>query len=265
MLVSAKKECYIVIMRRICVLLICGMIFFAGCQKPSDDGEVMDISISELSASSSDGSAAYSGLSPASSQTSFAVVQTAAYAYEENGAVMLYGAVEYENTGNIPMCLSELSFSFTGTQNAVHDFLPTLASYDILAPGERSYAAAWFPGEGFTAGEDVELRVKLGAAPASSPAIGLTVDDVFFADNYPAFTTMSGTLRNDSGSSCSLNMVYAGLYDENDEFLGVWYFPQNAQLDSGDSVRFTTHLRSFPLNDLAERGIHCSCRAFGFN
>lgn len=244
--------------------MICFILPLVGCQKSSVDEAVMDISLSDYSSSDSS-SASQTSSSSSAHSGSFAVTATAAYVYDDNGTPTLYGAVEYENTSDTQLCLSEAVFEFSGKNIVTQSITPTLSAFDVIAPGERSYAALWLPSESFTPGETVELRVKLSAQKSQNEACALSVEDVFFADNYPGFTTMTGTLRNESGKSCSLNMVYAGFFDENDHFLGAWYFSQNARLDSGDQVRFTSHLKAFPLNQLAERGIHCNCHAFGFN
>ncbi len=245
-------------------MLACLLLLLCGCQSAKESEAITDISAAEPAPVQSE-SGAQSAAAPSTSEGSFAIIQTAAYAYEENGVCMLYGAVEYENTGKSPVYLSEASFSFSGTNSAVMAYEPVLAAFDPILPGERSYTAAWFPGEGFTPGEEVDLHVKLRAQGTQEKGCPLTVDDVFFADNYPAFSTMTGTLCNEGRESCALNMIYAGLYDKDGKFLGVWYFSQNAQLDGGDCVRFTTHLRSFPLNHLAEADVQCKCRAFGFH
>lgn len=228
-----------------------------GCQKQPEAVDVLDV----YSTSVPENDPAQ----PVSSGKGLEVISTAAYIFEQDDALQLYGAVEYINNGSSPLYLSGAVFNFTSTGSMSFDFTPILAQYNVLEPGERAYAAAWFPAEGFDPGESPSLQVELSSAHGEPSPVHLAVEDVFFADNYPGFTTMTGTLVNTGAQSCSLNMVYVGLYDANDVFLGAWYFSQNALLDSQDSVRFTTHLKAFPLNKLAETGVHSQCLAFGFN
>lgn len=250
-------------MRRIClfVLALSLAAFLPGCGKASSEAEVLDISPDEPALSQ----AAAARPGGGESAEGLALRQTAAYVYEQDGAPMLYGAIAYENTGSEALYLHEASLAFSASSEREHILRPVLAPSDVLQPGEYGYAAGWFSGEGFTAGEEVELRVRLDARRAEDAGIPLRVDGLFFADNYPGFTTMTGTLYNETGQSCAMNMVTVGLYDVQDNFLGVWYFSQNARLDGGDALRFTSHLRAFPLHGLAERGVYAKGRAFGFN
>lgn len=245
-------------MRKIGFALVSILILLClGCQRQAETVDVLDVESPAASESSSSG-AALDG-------KGLEIVNTACYVFEEGGESQLYTAIEYTNSGSSPLYLEKADLKLSSAQSASYELEPVLASYNVLLPGERAYAAAWFPAEGMASSGDLSLEAVAHGASGASSSIPLEVRDVFFADNYPGFTTMTGTLINNSEQSCSLNMVYAGLYDADENFLGAWFFSQNAQLDTGDSVRFTTHLKAFPVNKLTEKGVHSQCRAFGFN
>lgn len=198
-------------------------------------------------------------------QNGFTVLHTAAYVFEGEDGSTLYGAVEFRNDADVPLWLSGVQLDFSGEETLSQSYVPALAEYDRIDPGAHGYAAAWFPAQTLAPGTPLALTASLSHTAEGGAYIPLTVSDLFLADNYPAFTTMTGTLTNETGESCALNMLYTAFYDADGEFLGVWYFPTNTQLDSMDSVRFATHLRSFPVERLSEKAAAFSSRAFGFH
>ncbi|MDD4075824.1 MAG: hypothetical protein PHC80_07005 [Eubacteriales bacterium] len=250
-------------MKRIGVCILCCILLLCGCQQAAPAPEdVLDVTAEKDSLAQG-----VSGDTVKEGQTrgSFTVLHTAAYVFEGEEGVTLYGAVEYRNDADTPLWLSGVTFDFAGEQSCSQSFVPALAEYDRVDPGAHGYAAGWFPAEEFAPGAQLTLTATLSQAASGGAYIPLTVSDLFLADNYPAFTTMTGTLTNETDTDCALNMIHTAFYDENGQFLGVWYFPTNAQLNGMDSVRFATHLRSFPIKQLSEKAVDFSSRAFGFH
>lgn len=252
-------------MKRLFCCFFILLLFLSGCaSKPTE------ISIDVLQAT---GPSATPGKTPVTSaETGFGIkprleiISSVAYVYEGSKGRVLYGALEYENTGDCPIHIGNASFTFSAANGKQYteSFTPPLSDYDVVMPGERSYIAAWFQTETFAAGADLSLHAELNCLRSEASRQAIAVDDIFLADNYPSFTTMTGRLTNNRKSISSLNMVYAGFYDASGELLCVWYFTKNAQLEEGDDIRFVTHMREMPFQDLAERTAEVRATAFGF-
>ncbi len=249
-------------MKRIGVCILCCVLLLCGCQRTAPAAaDVLDVT-AETETAALDAPADSSRKGQAGG--GFTVLHTAAYVFEGEEGVTLYGAVEYRNDAGTPLWLSNVTFDFAGGHSVSHSFVPALAEYDRIDPGAHGYAAGWFPADGLVPGAQLTLTATLSQTASGGAYIPLTVSDLFLADNYPAFTTMTGTLTNETAQDCALNMLYTAFYDDGGQFLGVWYFPINAQLNGMDSVRFASHLRSFPVKQLSEKAADFSSRAFGF-
>lgn len=192
------------------------------------------------------------------------VRDTAAYALSGDEGPALYGAVAYENTGGAPLRLTKATFTFTfaGTAEEV-EFTPVFADKTIVLPGETSYAALWYARPGLTPGIEVRLSATLQWEESSQSRIAIGAENIHLAHNYPAFTTMAGVLT--AETDCPCNLVYTAFYGQSGDFLGVWYFTENAYLIAGEPKAFTTHMKEFPLADLAERAAQIRCFGIGMD
>lgn len=252
----------------LCVLLLCG------CQRQTAT-DVVDFDAAQSAEGASIAPAQTADPAVSSDRAAVRILDTVAYALDaatpgETAAgaaqAILYGAVVFENSGSTPLRLTNAAFSFRADAGEwSQSFCPTLAEYDVLLPGERGYAAGWFEGSGFAAGTPVTLTAALDCAACAPARIALVAEDIFLADNYPGFTTVTGSLANPGPEDCALNMIYLAFYDAEDTLLGVWYFPRNAQLESTESIRFTSHMRALPIDGLAARTARTDCHAFGFH
>lgn len=189
-----------------------------------------------------------------------------AYAYEAAGSPALYGAVAYKNTGTANVMITKAAFTFRAGETTVeHEFEPVLAQYDVVAPGETSFVTLWLTDSTIPAGTEVTLEAKLTCAAAQNTRVDLKVTNLFLADNYPKFTTMSGTVTNAASTECAFFMTYVGFYDENENLLGVWYFTKNVRLEAGGGIDFVTRMEDLPINGLSETAKTMVAGAFGFN
>ena len=190
----------------------------------------------------------------------------AAYVFEGANGPTLYGAVEYENTGNCPITVSKANFTFdvNGTE-IKHEYEPPLGEYTIVLPGETSFEAVWLTGQSVATGTSVTLTASLTAIESAAPNVALKADNLYAADNYPGFSTLSGRLACTSSAGCSMNFVYVGFYDEAGAFLGAWYFTKNAVLESGEAKNFVINMQDFPLDNLGSRVASFKSAAFGFD
>lgn len=189
-----------------------------------------------------------------------------AYAYETADGPILYGAVAYKNTGTANVVITKAAFTFRADETTVeHEFEPVLAQYDVVAPGETSFVTLWLQDSTISAGTDVTLEAKLSCTAAQNTRVNLEVTNLFLADNYPKFTTMSGTVTNAASTECAFFMTYVGFYDENENLLGVWYFTKNVRLEAGSGIDFVTRMEDLPINGLSETAKTMVAGAFGFN
>lgn len=190
------------------------------------------------------------------------VADTVAYVFDGAEGPTLYGAAAYENTGNCPVVLTGASLSFNvGGASQQHEYLPVMSDIAVLLPGETGFIAWWNPDQSLTPGS-AALAVELTCAETDAPRIRVTPKSIFLADNYPGFSTMTGSLE--SEGECSLNLVYTGFYDENGKLLGVWHFTKNAPLDPGESKNFAVHMKELPIENLAEKTAEIRTYGVGF-
>lgn len=190
------------------------------------------------------------------------VTGTAAYVLDD----VLYGAAAFENTGSENILLTEATFDFDVNGTAITEtFVPVMAEYDVIRPGETAYCTLFLPVEELDPGGDISLSASLLAVPAEIEAFPLTAESGYLVQNYPDFATLSGAVGNPDGAeiTCELNMIHAGFYDENGAFLGAFYFSRNASLSPGVSKSFVVHLRALPIPNLAENTARIDLRAFG--
>lgn len=261
----------------ICILL--SLALMAGCGKKQED-ETSLFAIDPMSIGSAptpepEVSAEVQGLEvttvnqPAASADPAAapapavtVTDTVAYVFDGAEGPTLYGAAAYENTGNCPIVLTGATLSFNvGGAAQSHEYIPIMSDIAVLLPGETGFVAWWNPDSSLTPGS-AAMTAELSCAQTDAARIPVTPRSVFLADNYPGFTTMTGTLE--SEGECSLNLVYTGFYDENGDLLGVWHFTKNAPLDPGENKTFAVHMKELPIEGLGEKTKEIRTYGVGF-
>ncbi|MBQ7114292.1 MAG: hypothetical protein IJO10_08655 [Clostridia bacterium] len=196
------------------------------------------------------------------------VSDTAALFFEGDEGLTLYGAVAYENTGDCPIVIDSAVFTFTAEGIPIeHSFSPAFSEYTVLLPGETSFLTAWLVQDEetpFTAETEVSMAATLTARRAETDMRTLLLlDNLYLADNYPAFTTLSGRIRTE-GASCGMNVIHTGFYDEGGSFLGSWYFTKNTLLESGEAKDFVAQMHGFPIKGLSEKAHEIKAIGFGF-
>ncbi len=191
------------------------------------------------------------------------VTDTAAYVFDGAEGPTLYGAAAYQNTGNCPIVLTGSKLTFTvGGASQSHDYLPVMSDIAVLLPGETGFIAWWNPDSSLTPGAAAAMTAELSCAQADPARIPVTPRSIYLADNYPGFTTMTGSLESDG--ECSLNLIYTGFYDDSGKLLGVWHFTKNAPLDPGENKTFAIHMKELPIEGLAEKTKEIRTYGVGF-
>ena len=193
------------------------------------------------------------------------VINSVAYLFDEGN--VLYGAIEYRNDGNCPLVLTGAKFVFTsGAYSLEKGFTPMLCQYDVLYPGDTSYVTYWgAPDEDAQFRSDIDLTASLECEKAAADRIDLEVSELLIADNYPGFSTLSGTVENKSGTDCNLNLIYAAFYDGSGSLMGVWHFSENATLKSGVAHSFVVDMTELAIDGLSSRASAIKASGFGFN
>ncbi len=196
------------------------------------------------------------------------VSDTVSLFFEGEEGLTLYGAAAYKNTGDCPVVIDSAVFTFTAEGSPIeHSFSPAFSEYTVLLPGETSFLTAWLVQNEetpFTAKTEVSMTATLTARRAETDMRTLLLlDHLYLADNYPAFTTLSGQIRTD-GASCGMNVIHTGFYDESGDFLGSWYFTKNTLLESGEAKDFVVQMHGFPIKGLSEKAHEIKAIGFGF-
>ena len=265
--------------KRFIAIIICGLMALSfGCSKKNDVVDVLAAQdVTDVTGSASadgTGAASVDGQEPAGETASvpaqtlaYKITGSVAYVFSGTEGATLYGAVEYQNTGSTSFIVESAAFSFSvdGAPLEV-TFSPMLNQYDIIEANQSSFLALWHTDAALTAGASAELTgVELTVSPSSERRRNLSVSDIYLADNYPGFTTLSGTVMNLSQQSCSFNVVYTGFYDETGSLLGVWYFTKNVYLEQNDDKAFVMQMRELPIPDLEARCTDARGVGFGFD
>ena len=270
------KKCFVIF---ICILL--SLALMTGCGKKQEQEETSLFAIDPLSMNSAptpepENNAKVQGLEvvavnqPTASADPAAapapaveVTDTVAYVFDGAEGPTLYGGLAYQNTGNCPIVLTGATLSFNvGGASQSHDYLPVMSDISVLLAGETGFVAWWNPDSSLTPGASAAMTATLSCAQTDLQRIPVTPRSVFLADNYPGFTTMTGSLESDG--ECSLNLVYTGFYDESGKLLGVWHFTKNAPLDPGESKTFAVHMKELPIEGLGEKTKEIRTYGVGF-
>lgn len=200
-------------------------------------------------------------------EPSVALNQSVGYYFVDvNGTGTLYGGVTFTNNGPVPVVISEAAFTFRagGNELAVQTFEPLVYKSDIVQPGSSSSLALWVQYKGDKPSEPIVVEASLTPQAAEGTPRRLEVDNAFIADNYPAFSTVSGTVKNPATDmDYSLSIIYLTFFDENDKLLAVWHFTKDMAIPSQESRNFVMHMRSLPISGLSSMTKRIVSRAFG--
>lgn len=258
-------------MKRLLAFFIISALLFAlsACGSDAPSAPLVDVGASPaLSGADSIGSDAAAFNAENGKTPAARVDDTAAAIYNGTEGITLYGAAAYTNTGDCPIIIESAVFTFTaGGETFKHSFVPPLAEYAVLMPGETSFLTAWVPQASETAlsaGMEVSLSVSLTPRRAEAARTLLLVDRLYLADNYPNFTTLSGRITCAGALGCEMNIIHIGFYDAEGTFLGAWYFTKNTLLEGEESKNFVVQMHGLPLDSLAERANSVSAIGFGF-
>lgn len=175
------------------------------------------------------------------------------FPYEKGST--LYGAVEYKNTGDCPLIVSYASFKFNvNGQTETCEFEPALSKYDVVMPGGSSYVCTWYQSQtAVEPGADIKLEAELTSLKSVDTRVDVLVENLYIADNYPGFSTLSGTLRGVIDTPDRLNVVNLGFYDNSGKLMAVWYFTKNAQIAKDDFKNFVVHIKGLPIENFSQK------------
>ncbi|MEG1772765.1 MAG: hypothetical protein RRY79_06105 [Clostridia bacterium] len=230
------------------------------------------------------------------------IIDSCAYMLEINGVVTFYGAVEYKNTGDCPVIVPTADFSFEVIGKGMYNYSCEPAAYDfnITNPNDTNYIVFYrsipvktatpsgFPlpnasgtipmptstpvsvptpteGSVIATGDKVNLKVTLTAEKSDLASSRLNVSDLFLSGNYSEFSTLSGTVKNETANVYSLNLEFVGFYDVDDKLIGVWQFSKDLFLDVGDALNFVSQLRQLNIPDLPFNTASMRGFGIGFN
>lgn len=194
------------------------------------------------------------------------ITGSVAHVFSDEKGATLYGAVEYKNTGDCPVIITNARFDFNiNGQTQTYEFQPALSEYDVVMPGGHSYVCTWYPVESnFEPGESISLDAALDAQKSSDTRADVLVENLYIADNYPGFSTLSGSLRGVVDTPRRLNVVNVGFYDASGKLLAVWYFTKDAHIAKDDFKTFVVHIKGLPIGDFSKKAAALKAVAFAY-
>lgn len=197
---------------------------------------------------------------------------TAGYFPDIEGQSVLYVAMEYENTGTTTLIIENVSVVFnTGQYKVDGSFTPMLYKDDFLLPGRTATLAYWFPySKEPDLAADAEIQAEITLTPTAydleRSQKSLELSNLRLIDNYPGFSTLSGSIRNpQSSADYSLSLVYVSLYNDADELLAVWHFTQNMAIPADETRNFVTHMQTLPIPNLSADATKIVARGIGID
>lgn len=189
-----------------------------------------------------------------------------------NGFSQLYGAVEFKNNSSETAYVSNASLQFSvGDKAFATQFVPMLNTDDWVAPGETSTIAYWGAFDASTVGDidtdSLTLTATLEGQTVDPSQIDrrLAVNNLSLQQNYPSFATLTGSVTNPTDMSFALSLVYANFYDADGKLLGVWHFTGTTAAPEDSTRVFSDHLKTFPVEGLAENTVTVTGRAIGID
>lgn len=204
-------------------------------------------------------------------QAQATVTQTVAYYFSDiEGMPNLYTAFEVYNDGKTDIYIDTVHIVFhVENYSSEADFSPMLNKDDIIHPGQKAVYAYWSPYERdqkLTAASQVTAEVSVTPANADQDRQNkiLQVEDMQLIQNYPTFATLSGTVNNrDCKRAFSLELIYTGFYDENEQLLGAWHFINNMSIPLDETRHFVAHMNTLPISELDEKAATIRARGIG--
>ena len=208
----------------------------------------------------------------APSAATLEVTQTTAYFFRDiNGFPQLYAALEYQNNGQQDTIVSNVKLHFKAGERTIDaEFIPMLNADDYIRPGEKSTLAYWLNDEGQDITDSTPLSVTAeiegSARPPGSIDRSLLVRNLSLIQNYPAFSTLTGSIQNPSPENqYALTLIYASFYDADHRLLGVWHFSKNMSVHSNGTRNFSLHIDTLPIPDLAKNTAQVIGRGIGID
>ena len=200
-------------------------------------------------------------------QPALEIVSSVAYLF--NSGRILYGAVEYKNTGNCNIVLTNAQFTFSDASTSLPvTFTPMLSEYDVVEPGATSFVTYWGNNpadEILLESENITVTAELTPVATDDVRRDLELSDIRVLDNYPGFSTLSGLITSSQTDACTMNMSYVAFYDADDTLLGVWNFTLNSVMNPGDIRSFVINMNDLTIENLSSRTASTKACGFGFN
>ena len=250
-------------MKRIIPLLLC-LLFLSSCVNntaPKDSSQSAQLTPQPHTTAAAD----LSGSQDVSGEASVEVTKTKAYIFESDMGNQLYLCCEYNNNSEVDCVIDEIIYHVTidGESTEIKTEQPSGAYCVVRAQHSRYYNAVWTDTKKT---KESELHVDFVEIKVSkTDAYGITIagKDLFIVRNYPAFCTVSGELF--SSDDASMNLVYIGFYDKDENLLGVWCASEPHDFVYGEYSHFTMHMKNLPIEELEEKTDSINVCGFGFN
>ncbi|MFD1361108.1 FxLYD domain-containing protein [Lentibacillus salinarum] len=137
--------------------------------------------------------------------------------------VYAYYAAEITNTGDKPARIGDVQVNIEGADETIIGTISLVTSVpDVVMPGETAYLGETTGLDSVTSAEDVtnaSVNIDFDSTDEEPMMLETTDVQVNEANHYPYVVT--GTVKNPNDETADDVRLAAGLYDENDEFIGV--------------------------------------------
>lgn len=175
------------------------------------------------------------------------VTQTAFQTWEGYEITNAHGAIEITNTGQVPICIGDISIGFVGKDDSIISTATMLLPVpEILQPGEKAYAGeTTYIDTGEKAEDITDVEVNIDFDPTDETPQKLTVKDLKVAKDSD-YTKVTGRIKNTSDANADDVRYSIALMDKDDTLLGVFTSSLDVTIGPEETATFEASYPELP-------------------
>ncbi|HHX94863.1 MAG TPA: hypothetical protein GX691_03435 [Clostridia bacterium] len=193
------------------------------------------------------------------------ITQKAFHVWKDSiGTVWAHGAIEIKNTGDVPVKVGDISFSFTGTDGSILGTTTMLLPVpEIIKPGEVAYAGDSTIIEGVTDKSAVaDMEANIDFDKTEEEAQILEVTDLKMIKGSFGDVKVTGRITNNTEENADDIRIIVAMLDADNKLVGIMTSSPTVTLAPGKNMGFEA---SYPVLDAGVVGNVKNLKGFAFN